>query len=109
MTKQELASKMAEFLGWKESTFDPLFMVQPLGTIGNLVLKRKLEGYFFSPEGFFAVWDKLDEMFDSPGVNFWGDNKNGIFCELNMHSPDYKSNDRYTAFYTSVHEMRKKK
>lgn len=109
MEKQELAESMAEFLGWKYSPANSncghdLWVSQD----GN-----KHAGCW-NPDGFFAVWDKLEEIEMYGGVC----QTEKDMYEVQICSGDYDGTkpakfyiehcgpNRYIAFYEAVHEMK---
>ena len=57
MTRTKLAERMAEFLGLRGNERDVMFDDLAPSQKSAIFIK-----YFFSPDGFFAVWDKLIEM-----------------------------------------------
>jgi len=103
MNKQELAESMGDFVGPKISKY----LEQRAGyTVSQ-------SNAFFSPDGFFAVWDKLEE--DKICVSLMHE---GTF-ELIKWNPKRarhplktgtgRGPDRYIAFYSAIHEMITKK
>jgi len=108
MTKQELAESMAEFLGYvaggaceslQEFFYHELNIQGWDGDMSDIEL-------IFSPDGFFAVWDKLPVC----NVDFYssGGDRKGCLLELEGEELGGYGPDRYSAFYYAVHEMRKK-
>lgn len=103
MTRTELAESMAEFLGPEGRHAYGLELYGP-----------KL--FIFSPGGFFAVWDKVDELYPGRMVQFFFNpskqyNLGPYFSKINKFGGDpsikhIHGKDRYTAFYSAVHEMR---
>lgn len=121
MDKQQLAESMAEFLGWvRDKRFkvwrDSRKVVMPLP-----------EEYFFpcqenefNPEGFIPVWDKLTEDKNNVvQVAITEGGHGGPNCSLLKQPMEQRDStgrdwfsenceDRYTAFYQAIHEMRGK-
>jgi len=102
MTKQELAESMAKFLGiellMKHTGDSKRFISYSPGTIKSFDIGA-LEETIFSPDGFFAVWDKLDQSIDYQTS----------FMQTFIYLMYREKKDRYTALYSAIHEMRKKK
>lgn len=100
MTKQELAESMAEFLDFQKPH--------------DIAHQIRRECYFFSPDGFFAVWMEVRRQ----GYNnfqFWRTKggQSGAWFNHRVRPVEYKyegcGGDEYEALYSAVHEMRTKK
>ena len=125
MTNQELAESMAEFLGWDTSgenryqSFQEWFEDENDGRWED---EMDMEEIIFSPTGFFAVWDKLGAC-ESKVVQLSiieGGATPGVAATLEAYPrplPEPRNSadwiwfaddcpDRYTAFYSAVHEMK---
>lgn len=112
MTKQELAEKMAEFCGESyeqrvaKGTTEHTSPLNGAVTIWAVPEKKDWlnaqEFHFFRPNGFFTVWDKLDSIKIQDRSHF------DFVCDAISDIYQYKKN-RYTAFYTAVHEMLEEK
>ncbi len=99
MTRQELAESMAVFLGVQIIQGEWYFDKTPDTPFRSRLLSVGAEDYeavIFTPDGFFAVWDKLGELdcitaYDTLNKAIWDVRVN--------------KEDRHTAFYSAVHEL----
>ncbi len=122
MTRTELAESMAEFLGWDFNSNQmlgdwPVPMDLWVDQLGDIFNRNELMDFIFSPDGFFAVWDKVDKNPAHELIHDWfritfGKSSIGTFncCipRVNHQEQPYRGSgpDRYTAFYEAVHEMK---
>jgi len=85
-TKEELAERMEDFLEYGFSY-----------------------EWLYSPDGFMAVWDKLDREDGNPCPWFFTYGDSGCICGIfrgNGHKTiEAPAPDRYTAFYRAVDEL----
>ena len=114
MTKTELAESMAEFLEfvignrhdrkeypdcWLNKEHEELLLRGERQVLNS----DDLMEWFWLPDGFFAVWDKLHEevkklkLSTIDTVKFW--ERFNFYMGL-------QGERRFTAFYTAVHEMK---
>ncbi len=94
MTKTEFAKSMVEYIGIEKAT-----------------CLRQREGYkvslvdaLYSSEGFIAVWEEVIKNTKNPIIKFCHYGSGNVGCFLQDH--DTIGPDRYTAFYSAVHEMK---
>lgn len=71
---------------------------------------RELEEFIYSPDGFFAVWDKLEERLMGTNLTFNHIPENGnVYCTIIKQYPhaewSSKTKDRYESFYNAVYEI----
>ncbi len=117
--EERLALIMAEFLGYEKVHTDQYWFKDDEEEI---LFDSNIGEYFFPtedhphPPGFLAVWDKLDEKYDTQVRIIFSHeaNKNytGLrsFCYIIPWGMDVnrikgKGPDRYTAFYTAIEKM----
>jgi len=109
MTKQGMAEWLAEkVLGWEARSDSPAGYLQHKLT-GKLQPLQYFKPFIYSPDGFFAVWDKcLEEGFQSIEIevlNVEPDGQETWDCRLYDHEATGK--DRYEAFYNAVYQAMK--
>lgn len=107
MNKQEMAEWLAEnVLRWQYCS-DCETWVSDLGE--HWRREPSVSELIYSPDGFFAVWDKcLEEGFQSLEIevlNVEPDGQETWECRLYDHQA--KGKDRYEAFYNAVYEALK--
>jgi len=110
MTKQEMAVWLAvSVLGWNRCEQKWHIWMKDFEYVMGHKGHPLLCDFIYSPDGFFAVWDKcLEEGFQSIEIevlNVEPDGQETWQCTLYDHSALGK--DRYEAFYNAVYEAMK--
>ena len=113
MTKQELAEWLAEnVLGWEFIKGAAMLDYWTVPNVGGILSPDKLEEFIYSPEGFFEVWDAVENSRGPGWVIIFKVCEDGKFiCTSELWGEPFcmgKGDDRYEAFYNAVHEAMKK-
>ncbi len=106
MTRQELAESMAEFL---DMELDGECLVEEFKD--GVFKGGRAYTHIFSPDAFFAVWDKVEGKLKGTNLTFnhIPENSN-VYCTIVKQYPHSewgaRTKDRYHAFYEAVHKMK---
>ena len=109
MNKQETAKWLANYLlDWETETHPiGLIWITPCTQHRSMKLKDLVE-YFYSPEGFFAVWNAVEKLPEVTFTQFINEPEYRVYIDTHDGTQiEGNGKDRYEAFYNAVMEAMK--